>query len=122
MTTSAEHGEGGDHGETSTVEANAAASTHQNALLEGISFCILLVTLLRKTRQALLRDVKPNIRRTLHIMDHVQNKNISAALISMRHLTVIFGLSYIWFLNKAVECSTTLYQRPAARHMYSHAN
>lgn len=37
VTESAEHGEDGDHGEASTGEANAAASTHQNALLEGLT-------------------------------------------------------------------------------------
>ena len=54
MTESAEHGEDGDHGETSTGEANAAASTHQNALLEGL-------TSLTKE----LKDFKQDMRRDL---------------------------------------------------------
>lgn len=75
-----------------------------------------------KIRQALLRDAKPKI--TLHIIEHVKHKNISAALISLDaekafdsvNWTFLYQvLEKIGLNDKAIRCIKTLYQKPTAR-------
>ena len=70
---------------------------------------ISLATLLRMIRQALLRDTE----RTLHIMDHIQSKNISAALISLDAEKAFDSINWTFLYlvlkqfgldDKAVEC------------------
>lgn len=70
------------------------------------------------------RQTQDNIRRTLQIMDHIQNKNISAALISLDAEKAFDSVNWTFLYlvlkqfrldAKAVKCIKTLYQRPTAK-------
>lgn len=70
------------------------------------------------------RQTHDNIRRTLHVLEHVKQNNISAAFISLDAEKAFDCVSWVFLyevlkkfgLNtKAIECIKTLYQNPTAR-------
>lgn len=69
------------------------------------------------------RQTHDNVRRTLHIINHIQNKNISAALSldaekafdSINWTFLYQVLRKLGFNDKAIQCIKTLYQKPTAR-------
>uniref|UniRef100_A0A3Q2ZLE5 Reverse transcriptase domain-containing protein n=2 Tax=Kryptolebias marmoratus TaxID=37003 RepID=A0A3Q2ZLE5_KRYMA len=70
------------------------------------------------------RQTRDNIRRALHIVDHIQNKKIKAVLISLDAEKAFdsVGWNFLYktlekfgFNEKAVQCVRTLYQSPMAR-------
>lgn len=70
------------------------------------------------------RQTHDDIRRTLHIINHIQNKNITAALIRLDAEKAFDSVNWTFlyqvlrkfgFYDKAVQCIKTLYQKPAAR-------